>query len=56
MARLIYKGKMRFSTSRYGKANDYFGTKLGRRDYVGKIYKPTKYGENRLRNSASTWW
>jgi len=29
---------MRFSTSRPGKTNEYFGTKLGRRDDVGKIY------------------
>jgi len=31
-------GKMRFSTSRPGKTNEYFVTKLGRCDYVGKIY------------------
>jgi len=30
---------MRFSTSRPGKNNEYFVTKLGRRDNVGKIYK-----------------
>jgi len=39
---------MRFSTSRPGKTNEYFVTKLGRRDYVGKIYKLTKFGEDRL--------
>jgi len=48
-------GKMRFSTSRCGKINEYFVTKLGRRDYVGEIYKLIKFGENRLRNGASTW-
>jgi len=30
--RLISKGKMRVSTSGPGKTNEYFGTKLGRRD------------------------
>jgi len=47
---------MRFSTSRPGKTNAQFGTKLGRRDYVGQFYKLTKFGADRLRNSASTWW
>jgi len=47
---------MRFSTSRPGKTNKYFGTKLGRRDFIGKIYKLTKFGEDRLWDSASTWW
>jgi len=47
---------MRFSTSRPGKTNEYFETKLGRRDYVGKIYKRTKFGADRLWNGASTWW
>jgi len=28
---------MRFSTSRPRKTNEFFGTKLGSRDYVGKI-------------------
>jgi len=32
-----------------------FCTKLGRRDYVGKIHKLTKFSEDRLRNGASTW-
>jgi len=35
---------------------EYFGTKLGRRDYVGKIYKRSKFGADRLRNGAATWW
>jgi len=39
---------MRFLTSRPGKTNEYFGTKLGKRDYVGKIYKLTKFGADRL--------
>jgi len=54
---LLSIGKMRLSTSRRGKTNEYFVTKLGRRDSVGKIYKLTKFGEDRLRNGASTlWW
>jgi len=56
IGRLISKGKMRFSTSRPGKTNEYFGTKLFRRDDVGKIYKLTKFGADRLPNGASTWW
>jgi len=56
IGRLISKGMMRFSTSWPGKTNEYFGTKLGRRDYVGKIYKLTKFGADRSRNGASTWW
>jgi len=40
IGRLLSKGKMRFSTSRPGKTNEYFVTKLGRRDYVSK----TKFG------------
>jgi len=44
---------MRFSTSLPGKTNEYFVTKFGRRDYVGKIYKLTKFGEDRLQNGAS---
>jgi len=36
---LLSIGKMRFSTSRPGKTNEYFVTKRGRRDNVGKIYK-----------------
>jgi len=54
--KLISKGKMLFSTSWPGKTNEYFGTKLGRRDYVGEIYKLTKFGADRLGNGASTWW
>jgi len=53
---LLSIGKMRFSTSRPGITNEYFVTKLGRCDCVGKIYKLTKFGEDRLRNGASTWW
>jgi len=53
---LLSIGKIRFSTSRPGKTNEYFVTKLGRRNCVGKIYKLTKFGEDRLRNGASTWW
>jgi len=53
---LISIWKMRFSTSRPGKTDEYFVTKLGRRDNVGKIYKLTNVGEDRLRNGASTWW
>jgi len=49
-------GKMRFSTTRPGKTNKYFVTKLGRRGNVDKIYKLTKCGEDRLRNGASKWW
>jgi len=41
-------GKMRFSTSRPGKTNTYFVTKLGRRNNVGKIYKLNKFGKDRL--------
>jgi len=48
-------GKIRFSTSRPGKTNEYFVTKPGRRDYIGKIYKLTQFGEDRSRNGASTW-
>jgi len=54
--RLLSKGKMLFSTSRPGKTNEYYGNKLGRRDNVDKIYKLTKFGADRLRNGASTWW
>jgi len=53
---LLSIGKMRFSTSRPGKNNQCFVTKLGWRDNVGKIYKLTKFGKDRLRNNASTWW
>jgi len=57
---LLYRpfalGKMQFSTSQPGKTNEYFVTKLDRRDYVGVIYKLTKFGEDRLRNGFSTWW
>jgi len=56
IGRLISRGKMRFSTSLHGKNNEYFKTKLGRRDDVGKIYKLTKFGTDRLRNGASTRW
>jgi len=56
IGRLLSKGKMRFSTSRHEKTNEYFGNKLGRRDNVGEIYKLTKFGADRLRNGASTWW
>jgi len=45
---LLSIGKMRFSTFRPGKTNKYFVTKLGKRDYVGKIYKLTKFGKDRL--------
>jgi len=54
IGRLISKGKMRFSTSRPGKTNEYFGTKLGGRDYVDKIQNLTKFGADQLRNGAST--
>jgi len=56
IGRLISKGKMHFLNSRPGKTNEYFETKLSRRDYVGEIYKLTKYGADRLWNGASTWW
>jgi len=46
---------MQFSTCRPRKTNKYFVTKLGRRDYVGKLYTLIKYGEDRLQNVASTW-
>jgi len=42
IGRLQSKGEMLFSTSRPGKANE--------------IYKYTKFGADRLRNGASTWW
>jgi len=48
--------KMLYSTSRSAKTNEYFETKLGRRDYVGKIYKLTKFGVDRWRNGAFMWW
>jgi len=32
IGRLLSKGKMHFTTSRPGKTNEYFGTKLGRRN------------------------
>jgi len=54
IGRLLSKGKMSFSTFRPGKTNEYFGIKLGRRDYVGKIYKLTQFGADRLWNGAST--
>jgi len=41
IGRLLSKGKMLLTTPRPGKTNEHFGTKLGRRDYVGKIYKLT---------------
>jgi len=44
-----------FSTSGPGKTNEYLGSKLGRRDNVGTIYKVTKFGADQLRNGASTW-
>jgi len=47
---------MRFSTSRPEKTNEYFATKLGRRDNVGKTYKLTKVSADRLPNGASMWW
>jgi len=53
---LLSLGKMQFSTSRLGETNEYFLTKLGRRDYVSEIYKLTEFGEDRFRNGASTWW
>jgi len=56
IGRLLSKGKMRFSTSRPGKTNEYFRTKLGWRDHVGKIYKLIKFGADWLRNGSSTWW
>jgi len=56
IGRYMSKGNMGFSTSRPGKTNEYFGTKLGRRDYVGEIYKLIKFGADRLRNGACTWW
>jgi len=56
IGRLLSKGKMCFSTSRPRNTNEYFLTKVFRRDDVGKIYKLTKFGEDRLRNGASTWW
>jgi len=43
-------------TSRPGITNEYYVTKFGRRHDVGKIYKLTEFGEDRLRNGASTWW
>jgi len=46
------KGKC-FSTC---KTYEYFGTKLVKREYLGKIYKLTKYGAEWLQNGASTWW
>jgi len=55
IGRLLSKGKMLFSTSRPGQTNEYFGTKLDRRDYLGKIYKFIKFGADQLRNAASTW-
>jgi len=55
IGRLLSKLKMHFSTSRPGKTNEYFETKLGRRDYVGKIYKLTKFAADRLRNDSATW-
>jgi len=39
IGRLLSKGKMVTFISQPGKTNEYFGTKLGNRDYVGKIYK-----------------
>jgi len=53
IGRLLSKGKLLFHLSAW-KTNEYFGTKLGRRDYVGKIYKLTKFGADQLRNGAST--
>jgi len=52
MCCFLSKGIMRFSTSQPGKTNEYVGTKLGRRDKVGKIYKLTKFGADRLRNGG----
>jgi len=52
----FYKGKMLLFTWRPGNTNEYFGTKLDRRDYVGKINKLTKFSADWLRNGASTWW
>jgi len=34
------------------KTNELFGTKLGRRDYIGMIYKLTEFGADRLQNGA----
>jgi len=50
------KGKC-FSPSRPGKTNKYFGTKLGKRDYLGKIYKLTKSkcGADRIRIMTILW-
>jgi len=56
IGRLISRGKMRFSTSRPGKTNHYFATKLGRRDHFDKIYKLAKFDADWLRNGTSTWW
>jgi len=52
IGRWFSKGKMLFSPLGPEKTNEYFGTKLGRRDHVGKIYKLTKVGADRLRNGA----
>jgi len=38
IGRLLSKGKMLFSISQPEKTNKYFGTKLARRDYVGKVF------------------
>jgi len=52
IGRLLSIGKMQFSTSWSGNTNEYFVTKLGRRNYVGKIYKLTKFGKDWLRNGV----
>jgi len=50
---LDFYGEYIFFTARPGKTNEYFATKLERRYDVGEIYK---FGADRLRNGASTWW
>jgi len=44
----FYRENAMFHLSAWKKTNTYFVTKLGRRDYVGKIYKLTKFGKDRF--------
>jgi len=48
IARIINLKIKRFALECYYLKNYY--------DYVGKIYKLTKFGADRLRYGASTWW
>jgi len=61
IGRFLSKGKMLYSTSWPGKNSEYFGTKLGRRDYLGIIiiiiiYNAQINSEPQMRTAAIKCW